>query len=77
MEIQTLFMPWDSVHGVLAIRATLVTPDTVLVDDPVLPRQFPNNPQILAEAGYFSDPDQARQFHSGTSNEPAIPSQRD
>ena len=59
MEIQTLYRLHPSHRGVLALRAELTAENTITVHDN-FPRQFPNNIDVLAENGYYTDPVQAR-----------------
>lgn len=59
MRILTLYRKHDSIYGVLAVRAELVTPNIVNIHDNVQ-RQLPNNLDALAEHGYYTDPVQAK-----------------
>jgi hypothetical protein len=59
MQIQTLYRQHDSIHGVIAIRAELISENVISVHD-YETRQFPNNIDALAEAGYYTDPVQAK-----------------
>jgi len=59
MEIKTLYRQYASHRGVIAIRAELISENVISVHD-YETRQFPNNIDALAEAGYYTDPVQAR-----------------
>jgi hypothetical protein len=60
MKIQTLYKPHPSHRGVLAIRAERISENIIRVDDPVEVRCLPNNIDVLAEAGYYTDPAQTK-----------------
>jgi len=70
MKLQTLYMSHPSHRGVLAIRAERIAENIIRVDDPVLVRCLPNNIDVLAEAGYYTDPEKAK-AHVTTLEKPA------
>ena len=60
-RIRPLYMPWDSVHGYLTVRAIKIDGTNELCIETPLSRQFlPDDPETLQAAGFYDDPETAR-----------------